>query len=64
MNCIVVDRNTPMKQLRKLLAFDLDGTLRQIIGHERLMKMSEFEKSVVQKFSDAELSRFVNKMAA
>lgn len=64
MNCIVVDRNTPMKQLRKLLTFDLDGTLRQLIGHERLMQMSALEKSLVQKLNDAELSRFVNKMAA
>lgn len=63
MNCIVVDKNTPMRQLRKLLAFDLDGTLRQLIGHKRLTEMSEFEKSLIQKFNEAELSRFVNRMA-
>ncbi len=64
MNCIVVDKNTPVKQLRKLIDFDLDGTLRQIVGHERMTKMSAIEKTLVQKFSDAELSRFVNRMAA
>ena len=63
MACIVVDKNTPVKRLRKLMNFDLDGTLRQIIGHERMAKMSALEKSLVQKFSDAELSKYVTRMS-
>lgn len=64
MACIVVDKNTPVHKLRKLMDFDFDGTLRQIVGHQRMTKMSALEKSLVQKFNDAELSRFVNRMAA
>lgn len=64
MNCIVIDRSTPVKQLRKLMSFDLDGTLTQLMGFERFSKMSGDERSLVTKFNDSELTRFVDRVAA